>query len=292
MSLGANYSVYCLSGVLPVPCFVWNTWHREKYRMWWKICQEVFWATYRRVIRHFTRNRYRPRITSKRLVKHIFSVSSKAPIDSDRCRLPTTRPQQQSGQTSFQSVLFHRVHVVSQGHVMNNNNAELRENIPRLSITMEASSWWNRLASKHLLVQNAPGILPFAAPRSLLLVRSLEGRKKTAARDQFSSQKSPGSRLWLSRTGVQHSPGSSTLELPSALAESELLTHPIEHMPRYADAWCMSLTQAFRDRAACLSCATTSRRAPNWSSEEALGVSTISSHNQTAATCQPTGWIA
>ena len=43
----------------------------------------------------------------------------------------------------------------------------------------------------------------------------------TAVRDQlFFPQKTPGSRFRFSRTGVQPSPGSSTIELPSALAES------------------------------------------------------------------------
>ena len=39
-------------------------------------------------------------------------------------------------------------------------------------------------------------------------------------RDQLSPQKPPGSRLRLSRTEVKHSPGSSAIELPSAVAES------------------------------------------------------------------------
>ena len=43
----------------------------------------------------------------------------------------------------------------------------------------------------------------------------------TVVRDQlFFPQKPPGSRFRFSRTGVQPSPGSSTIELPSAFAES------------------------------------------------------------------------
>ena len=42
----------------------------------------------------------------------------------------------------------------------------------------------------------------------------------TVVRDQLFPQKPPGSRFRFSRTGVQPSPGSSTIELPSALAES------------------------------------------------------------------------
>ena len=53
---------------------------------------------------------------------------------------------------------------------------------------------------------------PFAAP--------CVGRKMTVVRDQPFPQKPPGSRFRFSRTGVQPSPGSSTIELPSAFAES------------------------------------------------------------------------
>ena len=42
----------------------------------------------------------------------------------------------------------------------------------------------------------------------------------TVVRDQLFPQKPPGSRFLFSRTGVQPSPGSSTIELPSAFAES------------------------------------------------------------------------
>ena len=42
----------------------------------------------------------------------------------------------------------------------------------------------------------------------------------TVVRDQLFPQKPPGSRFRFSRTGVQPSPGSSTIELPSAFVES------------------------------------------------------------------------
>ena len=42
----------------------------------------------------------------------------------------------------------------------------------------------------------------------------------TAVRDQLFPQKPPGSRFRFSRTGVQPSPGSSPIELPSTFAES------------------------------------------------------------------------
>ena len=65
------------------------------------------------------------------------------------------------------------------------------------------------------ILEKAPRILPVR--RSML---ALVGRKQAVVRDQLSPQKPPGSRLWFSRTGVQYFPRSSTIELPSVLAES------------------------------------------------------------------------
>ena len=48
----------------------------------------------------------------------------------------------------------------------------------------------------------------------------LVGRKQTLIRDQLFSQKPSCSYLWFSGTGVQHSPGSPTIELPTALTKS------------------------------------------------------------------------
>ena len=107
---------------------------------------------------------------------------------------------------------------VSQGHTF---CTEIRKiEIPR-SMVVEALNWWSRRASQHPAVQSpvhswkSPTILA----RSPLLV-ALVGRKMTVVRDQLFPQKPPGSSLWFSRTGVQPSPGSSTIELPSAFAES------------------------------------------------------------------------
>ena len=52
----------------------------------------------------------------------------------------------------------------------------------------------------------------------------------TAVRDQLFPQKPPGSRFRFSRTGVQPSPGSSTIELPSTLAESGAYP-PVRELP-------------------------------------------------------------
>ena len=64
-------------------------------------------------------------------------------------------------------------------------------------------------------LNDAAGILP--VHRSLL---ALVGRKQTMIKDQLFPQKPPSSRVRFSRSGVQYSPGSLTIELPSALAES------------------------------------------------------------------------
>ena len=74
---------------------------------------------------------------------------------------------------------------------------------------------------------------------------------------QLFPQKAPGSRLLFSRTGVQPSPGSSTIELPSAFTESG--AYPPDRALPGSPRQC-SLPLARRH---------TSRRAPNWSSEEA-----------------------
>ena len=111
-------------------------------------------------------------------------------------------------------------------------------------------------------LKNAPGILPVG--RSLL---ALVGRKQTVIRSQLFRQKPPCSRLLFSRMRVQHSPGSFTTELPSAFAESGAYS---------PDRACHGTLlraaapyHAFRDSVPCLSRATTSRRAPSWSSEKA-----------------------
>ena len=60
---------------------------------------------------------------------------------------------------------------------------------------------------------------PHEFARSPLLV-ALVGSQMTVVRHQLFPQKPPGSSLWFSRTGVQPSPGSLTVELPSDFAES------------------------------------------------------------------------
>ena len=109
--------------------------------------------------------------------------------------------------------------------------------------------------------------------RSLL---ALVGRNQTVVRNQFCSQKPPGSRLLFSHTGVQHSPGSSTIELPSAFAKTGAY-------PPYRALSCSP-----RQCSLPFACRHASRRTPNRSAD--LGTS--SSTNHTAAASQRTGEIA
>ena len=90
----------------------------------------------------------------------------------------------------------------------------------------------------------------------------------TVVRDQLFPQEPPGPRFRFSRTGVQPSPGSSTIELPSAFAESGAYPSDIE------------LPGSPRQCSLPLAC----RHPPH------LG--TPSSANHTAAASQPTGRIA
>ena len=92
---------------------------------------------------------------------------------------------------------------------------------------------------------------PFTAPCGL------RRKKMTVVRHNLFPQKPPGSRLRCSRTGVQPSPGSSTIELPSAFAESG--AYPPDR----------ALPGSPRQYSLPLACRYTSQRAPSWSSEEA-----------------------
>ena len=93
-------------------------------------------------------------------------------------------------------------------------------------------------------------------------------------RHNVSPQKPPGSRLWFSLTGVQHSPGSSAIELSSNLAESSAY---LSERALLEDS-----SRQYLPKGATLE-----------SSEEARTWGTPSSStNHTAAACQPTGGIA
>ena len=189
---------------------------------------------------------------SKRSIKPPYSISGAASIDSDCCRLPTTSvlsnkaDKLRSNQFWSTSPSFSRPHIVQK---------EKKIEIPRSKV-LEALSWWSRRASQHPAVQSPvhPGKSPTNLARSPLLV-ALVGM--TVVRRQLLPQKPPGSRLWLSRTGVHPSPGSSTIELPSAFAESG--AYPPDR----------ALPSSPRQCSLPLACRHTSRRAPNWSSEGA-----------------------
>ena len=102
----------------------------------------------------------------------------------------------------------------------------------------------------------------------------------TVVRDQLFPQKPPGSRFRISRTGVQPSPGWSTIELPSAFAESG--AYPPDR----------ELPQALRDSAPCLTRAATLPKAIKLELGRGAHLKTPPSANHTAAASQPTGRIA
>ena len=117
---------------------------------------------------------------------------------------------------TFQPVLINNSKFIKATHRTKIRKIE----IPR-SMVVEALSCWSRRASQHPAVTKPCASLkkphesrPFAAPCGP------RRKKNDVVRDQLFPQKPPGSRFRFSRTGVQPSPGSSTIELPSAFAES------------------------------------------------------------------------
>ena len=117
-----------------------------------------------------------------------------------------------------------------------------------MAMAVGALSWCSWCASQHPAVQTLcipekrPTILPFCRPL-LAFVR----RKQTVVRDHISPQKPPGSRLWFSPTRVQHSPSSSTIELPSALdrvcnGSLARAVAPYRHIRLSVTVLCVSVT--------------------------------------------------
>ena len=102
----------------------------------------------------------------------------------------------------------------------------------------------------------------------------------TVVRDQLFPQKPPGSHFRFSRTGLQPSPASSTIELPSAFAESG--AYPPDR----------ELPGSPRQCSLCLSRAATLPKATKLEVGRGAHLKTPSSANHTAAASQPTGRIA
>ena len=184
--------------------------------------------------------------------------------------------QQQSGQITVQPVLINKSKFLKATHRTKIRKIE----IPR-SMVVEALSWGSRRASQHLAVQSP--VHPWKSPTNLAcspLPLALVERKMTVVRHQLFPNKSPGSRLWFSRTGVQPSPGSSTIELYPPPSPHLVRTHPIEHY------------QALRDSAPCLSRAATLPKGTKLELGRGAYLETPSSANHTTAASQPTGRIA
>ena len=104
----------------------------------------------------------------------------------------------------------------------------------------------------------------------------------TVARDQLFHQKPPGSRFRFSRTGVQPPPGSSTIELPPAFAESS--AYPPDRELPGSPRQC-SLPLACRHPPEGHQIGGARKRGAN-------NLKTPSLANHTAAASQPTGRIA
>ena len=124
---------------------------------------------------------------------------------------------------TFQPVLINNSKFIKATHRTKIRKIE----IPR-SMVVEALSCWSRRASQHPAVTKPCASLkkphesrPFAAPCGP------RRKKNDVVRDQLFPQKPPGSRFRFSRTGVQPSPGSSTIELPSAFAYTISSTYTI-----------------------------------------------------------------
>ena len=121
-----------------------------------------------------------------------------------------------NGKITLQPVLINKSKFLKATHCTEIRKVE----IPR-SMVVEALSCWSRRPSQHPAVQSP--VHPWKSPTNLArspLPVALVGRKMTVIKHQLFPQKPPGSSLWFSRTGVQPSPGSSTIELPSTFTES------------------------------------------------------------------------
>ena len=126
------------------------------------------------------------------------------------------RSQQQSGEVTLHSV--HQQVQVSQGHTSCKNKENWNTVVHGdggLELGKPARESASSRPKPCASLKNALRVLPVR--RSLL---TLVGRKTTAVIHQRFPQKPPGLRLWFSRKGLQHSPGSSTIELSSAFVES------------------------------------------------------------------------
>ena len=191
---------------------------------------------------------------SKRFIKPPYSISRETSIDSDCCRLYPRPAFSAKRRTNHAPISFDKQAQVSQGHTSCRKKESWNTEVHGgggVELVKPAREPASSLPKPCASLKNAPPILPVRC--SLL---ALVGRKQTVVRDQLFPQKPPVSRLWFSRTGVQHSPGSSMIELPSAVAESGA------YSPDRA-------LLGSHDSAPCLSRATISRRPPNSSLEEA-----------------------
>ena len=192
--------------------------------------------------------------TDIKTVNQTSSLHNESNLDRLGLLSPThdQRSQQQTGQIALQPVLINKSRFLKATHCTKIRKLKYR------------GPWWWRPwageAGARASIQPSKALCilaksPTNLARSPLLVALVE-RNKTVVGHQFFPQRPPGSSLWFSRTGVQPSPDSSTIELPSAFAESG--AYPPDRTTR------LSATVLPASRVP-----PPSRRAPNWSLEEA-----------------------
>ena len=154
------------------------------------------------------------------LIHPPYSISRATSIDSDCCRLTTASVLSNKADKTRSNQFWSTRPSLSRPHVMQKYG----------KLKYRGPWWWGPWAGEagaRASIQPSKALcIPEKRPTNLARLPLLVGPHgmKTDSRSEISfslrNRKPPGSRLWFSRTGVEHSPGSSTIELPSALAES------------------------------------------------------------------------
>ena len=195
----------------------------------------------------------------KRIIKHPHFISRAISIDSDCCHLPTTKAFSNKADKSCSNQFLSTSQSFSRpryADIKKNCNTKVHgDGVPELVLKLAREPAFNRLRPC-VFLRNASGVLPV-----LCFLLAPAGRKETVARDKLSPQKPPSSHLWFSRTSVQHSSGSSTIDLPSIL--TEFGAYSPDRACHGTLAHAVMPYRAFHDSATCLSRATSSLRAPN-----------------------------
>ena len=123
------------------------------------------------------------RPTSKQFIKPSYSISRATPIESHRCRLPTTnqRSRQQSGQIALQSVMINKAKFLTP-----TRHAETRKNII-IPGSVVLRPWAGEAGARASIQSFKALCIPEQRPRNLARSPLLVGpRRKKANRVQMS----------------------------------------------------------------------------------------------------------